>query len=311
MEALTWIGIFLISLFVLIKSSDYFTDIAEKIGLYFGIPQFIVGVTIVSIGTSLPELASSLFAQAAGNSEIIAGNVVGSNIANILLVLGVAAIIGRRMKISWELMHVDSPLLIISAFLIWFMLRDGLFTLPEGVICILGYIIYVHYTLTSQKTHKSETKVKKPKLQQMDFIILALSVVGIYYGAKYTIDAVVSIATLYNIGADIVAISAVSIGTSLPELMVSVVAARKGKAELAVGNVLGSNIFNSFMVLGIPSLFGSIVVGEQLITFALPVMLAATFMYLFSTQIKEVTRWEGWMFLLFYVFFIARLFGLF
>lgn len=310
MEGLHWIIIFIVALYVLIKSSDYFTDISEKIGLLFGIPQFIVGVTIVSVGTSLPELASSLFAMFKGNTEIITGNVIGSNIANILLVLGVAAIISRRLKISWELMHVDSPLLVISALLIGLMLWDGSFTFVEGILCILAYIVYVHYTIKSQQKHKAETKVKKQKLLAKDIGILIISAVAIYFSARYVVDAVVNLSHIFNIGTEVIAITAVSIGTSLPELMVSIVAARKGKAELAVGNVLGSNIFNSFMVLGIPSLFGTIMVSSDMRLFAIPVMIGATLFYVFSTQIKEVTRWEGWMFLIFYVFFIGKLFGL-
>ena len=113
-----WIGIFIVSLLVLIKASGYFTDSAERIGIFFGIPAFIVGVTIVSIGTSLPELVSSIFAVLRNSSEIVAGNVIGSNIANIFLVLGITAIIGKKLKITYELSHVDMPFLVGSAFLL-------------------------------------------------------------------------------------------------------------------------------------------------------------------------------------------------
>ncbi|GAH33655.1 unnamed protein product, partial [marine sediment metagenome] len=125
---LIWIIVFVVSLFVLIKASDYFTHSAEKIGLFFGIPLFIVGATIVAVGTSLPELISSIFAVLRNSSEIVVGNVVGSNVANIFLVLGIAAIVGRRMKLTYELIHVDLPLLIGSAFLLAVTIWDGIFS---------------------------------------------------------------------------------------------------------------------------------------------------------------------------------------
>lgn len=126
-DVLLWSIIFIISLAVLIKSSDYFTHAAEKIGLYFGMPAFVVGVTIVAVGTSFPELISSIYAVLTNNSEIVIGNVVGSNITNILLVLGLAAIIGGKLNTRYEVLHVDLPIVVGSAFLLGLMIWDGNF----------------------------------------------------------------------------------------------------------------------------------------------------------------------------------------
>ena len=314
---LVWIIIFIASLLVLIKASDYFTDSAEKIGLYFGLPAFIVGVTIVAIGTSLPELVSSIFAVLKNSSEIVVGNVVGSNITNIFLILGIAAIIGKKIKVTYEIIHVDLPLLVGSAFLLAVMIWDGNFTLPEALLSIGGIILYLFYTISVEKKHEDieiekemKGKLKKRKLGWKALIILVVSAFFIYLGAKYTVESVIKLSEILNIGKEIIAISAVALGTSLPELMVTVSATRKGKPEMAVGNVLGSNIFNSFAVMGIPALFGTLIIPHSILTFGLPMMLIATLLYFFITQDKEITKWEGWLFIIFYVFFIGKLFNL-
>lgn len=330
-DLVIWSIVFIIALGVLIKASDYFTEGAEKLGIHFGIPAFIVGVTIVAFGTSLPELVSSLFSVFSNQSEIVAGNVIGSNIANILLVLAIAAIISKRINVSHEIEDVDLPLLVGSAFLLFLMCMDGRFTFGEGVIMLFGIVIYIMYAISihkesnkdSKKDVKEEKKnkkssVKKQKLDRSVWIMLIGGAFFVFLGAKFTIDAVIQISGILNIGTDVIAVIAVALGTSLPELMVTISAARKGNAEMAVGNVLGSNIFNTFVVMGIPALFapfftrtGDLIVTPGLLTLGLPVMLIATLLYLFVTRDKSVTRWEGWMLLMVYVFFIGATFNVF
>jgi len=305
---LFWILIFVVSLSVLLKSADFFTDSAEEIGIALGIPAFIVGVTIVSIGTSLPELASSIVAVLEGSSEIVSGNVIGSNIANILLVLGVAAIVAKKLTINWELVHVDLPVLVGSSFLLVAACFDGIFTFWEAFLFILGFIVYLNYTVSMQRS-KGNHKRKKKRLTIRPVIVLLISIFFVYIGAKYTVESVIQISNLLMISTGVLAASVIAIGTSLPELMVSVVAARKGQGEIAVGNVLGSNIFNSFVVMGTAGLIGSVVVPANMIYIGLPIMMAATFLYFFATQDRQVTRWEGWILIIFYVFFMMKLFG--
>ncbi len=306
-------AIFIASLFVLIKASGYFTDAAERIGLAFGMPAFIVGVTIVALGTSLPELVSSVIAVVEGASEIVVGNVVGSNIANIFLVLGIAAIIGKKLEISYELIHVDLPILIGSTFLMAATIWDGVFNWQEGILCLAGFLVYLLYTVRSESQveagkGKKEKIVKKVKLGWKVWGMLFGSAAFIFLGAKYTIDSIIVLSEIMNIGKEIIAVSAVALGTSLPELMVTISAARRGNAEMAVGNVLGSNIFNSFVVMGIPAIVGTLIIPKEMLTFGLPMMIMATFMYFFTTQDKQITRWEGLILLLFYVFFVGKLF---
>ncbi len=309
-DILVYGAMFVGSLILLVKASDYFTRSAEKIGLYFGMPAFIVGVTIVAVGTSLPELVSSILAVLHGSSEIVVGNVIGSNIANILLVLGIAAIIGKKLQISFELIHVDLPLLFGSSVLLAFSIMDGVFTYKEGILFLVGLLVYLLYTINSGgKATKKEIEEKPKKLSPQTIIVLLVSSGFIFVGAKYTIDSIVKISEILNIGKEIIAVSAVALGTSLPELMVTISAARRGKAEMAVGNVLGSNIFNSFAVMGIPSFFGDLIIPHQILIFSLPVMMVATLLYFFMTQEKQITKWEGWFLVLFYAFFIGKVFG--
>lgn len=315
MTILLWVIVFAVSLAVLIKASDYFTDAAEKIGIFFGIPAFIVGVTIVAFGTSLPELVSSIIAVLKDSSEIVVGNVVGSNITNIFLVLGFSAIFAsKKIKVSYELIHVDLPILVGSAFLLTATIWDGVFSFGEAIICLIGIVVYIFYSIKSDSEQDGEKekaeKKKSRKLEPKTIITLIVSAFFIFLGAKYTIDSVIVLSEILNIAKEIIAVGAVALGTSLPELVVSITAARKGNPEMAVGNVLGSNIFNTFVVMGIPAFIGTLIIPASILTFALPMMLIATLLYFFITQDKEITRWEGMLLVLFYIFFVGKLFSI-
>lgn len=309
--------IFVASLLVLVKASDFFTDSAEKIGLYIGLPPFIIGVTIVSIGTSLPELISSILAVVEGSSEIVVANVVGSNIANIFLIIGAACLIGSKsLRITYDLVSVDLPLFVGSAFLLVLSVWDQKFSAGEALIFVIAYIMYLFYTIRDseeeeeqeQEDNINESKSSSYLLRQV--LIVILSIIFIYLGAKYTIDSLVKISEILNIGKEIIAVSAVALGTSLPELVVTINAAKKGQEEVAIGNVLGSNIFNTFMVMGIPGLVGRLTIPETVLTGGVPTLLAGTFLLFFATQDKKLTIWEGWLFLIMYGWFIGTTFNL-
>ena len=323
-----WLLILIVSLFVLIKASDYFTDSAERIGIFFGMPAFIVGVTIVAVGTSLPELISSIIAVLRNSSEMVVGNVLGSNIANIFFVLGIAAVVARKkIKIGYELIHVDLPILVGSAFLLAATIWDGKFTLFEALLCLAALVVYFAYATHIGKKHPGAgiTKELKSKMREIKgrmengvrrldpkvWLTFVISAVLIFIGAKYTVEAVINLSELLNIGKAVIAATAVGLGTSLPELSVCISAVRKGKTEMAVGNVLGSNIFNALGVMGISALFGVLVIPTNMLMFALPIMLLGTILYFFITQDREITKWEGWLLLIFYVFFIGKMFNLF
>ncbi|MCL2930959.1 MAG: calcium/sodium antiporter [Trichodesmium sp. MAG_R03] len=306
-----WLIIFIVSLFALIKASDFFTDAAEQIGISLRISPFLVGVTIVSLGTSLPELVSSIIAVYQNSSEIVFGSVIGSNIANIFLIIGAASLISNTLRIEYELINVDLPLFVSSAFLLSLTVLDRNFSINEAIICILGYIVYLLYTITSgqeeQQSEKINSSEKSFPFKQI--VIVIISSLFIFFGATYTIKSVTKISEILEIGQDLIALSAVALGTSLPELIVTISAARKGNLEIAVGNVLGSNIFNSLMVMGIPRLIGKLEISDNVIDSGLLVLLMGTILFFFVTQDKQVTRWEGLMFFIFYGWFIGNIFG--
>lgn len=310
-----WIVIFVISLCFLIRASAYFTRAAERIGLAFGIPDFVVGVTIVAIGTSLPELIASIFAVIQNSSEIVIGNVVGSNITNIFLVVGVTAISAKKLKITYELIHIDLPFLMGTALFLTITVWDGRFSFFEALLCLLGLVVYFLHAMTGANKagrvrigHKVGKSMEKKRIKAKTLIVLIISAFFIYLGGRYTIEAVIQLSKIMTVGKEVIAASAVAFGTSLPELVVSITAARRGRPEIAVGNVLGSNIFNALAVMGIPALIGSLVIPQPIITFGLPMMVIASLLFFFMTQDKEITQWEGWLLLIFYIFYIAGLF---
>lgn len=315
-----WISLFILSLAILIFSADKFTTAAEKIGLHYHISPFIVGITIVSIGTSLPELASGVIAVLQESSEIVVGNVVGSNISNIFLILGLSAIVAtwkKPLTFQFDFASPDLPLFILSVLFLWYFVVDGTFGMLEAILFLIAYIAYMAYSIHIAKNSKKQknTLVEKhiSKLQPQgfpikSFIILVVGGIFIYLGARFTVDSILQISSQLNIGSEIIALSAVALGTSLPELSVSLAAARKRKFELALGNIIGSNIFNTLIVMAIPTFVGSLVVPKQILFFHVPLMVGGSTLLLLMLLDKRITKWKGVFLCLFYIVFILEMF---
>ncbi|MCB0628767.1 MAG: calcium/sodium antiporter [Saprospiraceae bacterium] len=305
MEVLMYVGIFVASLAVLLKASDWFINSAEEIGLSFGVPPFLVGITIVAFGTSLPELATSIAAVLGGESEVVSGNVIGSNITNIALVLGLVVVLVKEINLENNIWHIDMPHLWGSAFLLWFVLRDQKVDMLENFILLFGLVIFLIYSV---KSNPSEEGTVKYKAAPRSYLLLVVGGALVWLGADYTIFAIQHLSAIAGISPEIIALSAISLGTSLPEIIVSLNAARRGKTSIAVGNVIGSNIFNTYAVMGIPSFFGDLKIPDQIITFHLPLMIVMTILFGLMSNNKNINRWEGALLLLFYVLFFAELF---
>lgn len=297
------------SLFILIEAADIFTNTSAKLGRFLKIPPFIIGAAIISLGTSLPEIASGLFAVAEGTSEFVAGSVIGSNITNILLILGLVAVVSGTLKTSFELVKIDLPFLVGSALLLVAIAFDGKIVLLEALLALFGMGAYLSYTLSSRKVSFLNLFQKREEFSRYDWFGLLVPPVFIYYGAQYTLESTIRLAQSLSLGPDILAATAVALGTSLPELATALVAARGGHSEMAIGIVLGSNIINSFAVIGLAGLLGTITVSQTLLFFGLPIMLAATLFYFFITQDREVTAWEGIILLLLYLAFVLKIAG--
>jgi len=302
---LIYSGLFIVSIAVLLKGSDWFVDAAERLGLSLGVSPFIIGVTIVAFGTSLPELATSIAAVLGGDSEIVVGNVVGSNIANILLVLGLTAIVSKEIKLEFSMLNIDLPLLVISSLLLWFMLMDGHFSLFEAVLFLISLVIFL---INSFKVERGVDEDDRPKTSIKDVGILLGAGVLIFVGAHYTIVAIKKLSLLVGVSKEVIALSMVALGTSLPEVAVSITAARKGKSAIAVGNVLGSNLFNTYGVMSIASFFGTLSFPPDVLSYSLPVMVAVTILFMLISISLRISRWEGAMLVLFYVYYLSQLF---
>lgn len=345
MELFFWIIVLAASLAVLLKASDYFIDGAERLGLYFKIQPFIIGVFVLGFGTSIPELVVSITSVLQGTSEIVIGNVLGSNITNIFLVLGIAAIIVKESKINFDFLAFDLPLAITSAFLLTVTIWDGTFSTTDGIFFLIIFAIYITYTISSQKKAKravlgeleeikKEKEVPVPrsfrhnlknlslkiyhltrkKVIQINWLTVAKIVVSpffIYLGAEYTVEAVINLSKTLEIGSDIIAATAVALGTSLPELSVSYITLKKGRIDEMIGNVVGSGIFNILLVMSIPALITELIIPQMMITVALPIMLIATVIFFVVAYDKKITRWEGIILLIFYILYLGLIFNVF
>ena len=306
-----WVILFIVGMFVLVKAADYFNKAAEVIGLSFGMSPFIIGVLITAIGTSLPELITSVIAVTQGASEIVPGNVAGSNITNIFLIIGVVAIVHQKpIHLVSEFITVDLQFLIGSALFLFLIFMDNGVSTLEGISCLIGFIIYFHYLISSTRRRiKSEDEVL-PTATVRHYLQFLLSGVLVYFAAKIVIESVIFTSEYFKIGKSIVAAGVVALGTSLPELVVSLDAVKKNKSDYAMGNIMGSSIFNSFLVVGFSSLFGFINVPNSVTDFIMPVMLIATFLFFMLTRDRLISAWEGALFLIFYVLFISTLLAL-
>jgi len=329
---LGWIIIFIVSLAAVVKGADWLLDNAEKIGLALGLSPFVVGVVITGVGTSLPELASSVAAVLRGATEIVVANAAGSNIANILLVIGISAVVARGLRIDKDLIDLDLPLIAISTVLFVGVVFDGTVNLVEAIVLLGAYGVHLAYTFLHQEelseaimsvaSRKRRGKkalngwangtMKKFKtVRGKDFIQLLLGFFLLIVGARFLIDSVIEIAGTFQIATAAIAIVAIAVGTSLPELLVSAKAAKQGKSEIAIGNIFGSNAFNILVVVGLPGVFTDLTIDHSTLTIGVPALVLVTFLFVISGISKRIHFWEGAMYSIAYLLFVGKIFNLF
>lgn len=314
-EGLLWVLVFALSLAALLKAADVFIVAAEKLGLHFGLPRFIIGVTIVAIGTSLPELVAAVASVWIGASEVAIGTAVGSNVTNLLLILGVAAVVGGGLKVAYELVSVDLPYLFGSALLLTLFAYDGRVDLLEGLLSLLGLAVYLVYTAqTAEQPSTTVAAIATDSVPEVaapsaaTWVRIAASAVLLQVSAHFMVESTVQLSGLLGVGSELLATSAVALGTSLPELFVTLRAARAGQPEIAVGNVIGSNLFNALGVVGVATLFGTVAAPPVIVSYALPCMVGVTVLGFFVLQEREMTPWDGWLLLVLYAGFNLELF---
>lgn len=310
--------IFLLALVALLVAAHFFTGAAERLGLAFGMSPFVVGVFIVAIGTSLPELVASLIAVSNGTSEIVAGNVLGANASNLLLILGAVSVVvpAGRMVLGEQYLFIDLHFLLGSILALGTAMADGLVSRGEGVLLLLAYVVYVAYLMAEGRTGSAEQAMEDrlPRESRhrvaLDAAILVAGGVAIYFAGDRTVAALEQVASDLAISPAVASVTILALGTTLPELAVSVSAARRGLASLAVGNILGSCVFNALTVTGAGAVLGGIVVPTDLRQFALPFVAASSLLFYLLTQDKRVSRWEGLLFLVLYLLFMGKMSGL-
>lgn len=320
MQILFWIIVLAASLFGMIKSADYFTEYSEKIGLLLGMSSFIVGATIVAIGTSLPELVSSLFALSAGTSEFVVDNIVGSNIANAMLILGIASVVAKKgLKMTTSLIDVDLPFFFMSMAVFGYFALDAVISRVEGIALLIFFIIFVIYNIKSEPeltdademeelTDKYDGGKRKDIIKYVGIIVVSIAVLSA--SAKYMIDSILTLSTLLNISSSTLTITVVAFGTSLPEILTSIAAVKRGNHGMAIGNVLGSNTFNLLLIGGIPALITPLAIAPATFTIGLPFLVIATFVAIFVMLDNRIRPWEGVAMLFFYLVFIAKIIGI-
>lgn len=309
MEFIQPIAILFAALFALVRGADLFVEGAKRIGIALGMSSFAVGVLIVGLGTSLPELASSLAAVMADSTEIVVANVVGSNITNVLLIVGVLGVIGGPVVIDKDLLKTELPIFFISTVHFVFSVYDGVIDRVESLLLFGTFAAYMWYLFSPHNQAKDEMEVKNgdKKITIKHIVFVFFGVVAVLIGAHFTVQSAVEIATGLAIPIGLISIAAIAIGTSLPELFVSIQAARSGETELAIGNIFGSNAFNILLVIGIPGLLAPLVAGEVVMHLGLGILVAASMILFINGLAKQVQRWEGVMMLIFFAFFLVKL----
>lgn len=308
--------IFLVGLGVLIKGSDWFVDAAAYIAHHYKIPDIIIGLTLVSVGTSLPELATNIYASINGEGSIVLGNVIGSNITNICLVLGIGILCaGSSGMLICSRVFKRDGMVMLSVFCIYALLSYGVngvdvLTRQDGAIMLILGVAYTIYLLMTSPKGEIEGEAEHGELAfkslgaSVLFLILGMAMVS--GGAKVIVDTVVKTATDLNISKGVIAATVVAFGTSVPELAVTITSVMKKNNDLALGNILGSCIFNLVLVLSISTLVAPIAMPLEILNVVNPMMLVSGIVLIFAMKTGwKLVRSEGALLLLLYVAFVA------
>lgn len=296
------IGLLILGLIFLILGGDLLVRSAVFLAEKFGVSSFLIGVTVVSFGTSVPELMVSIQAAMDQEADIAIGNVLGSNIANIALVLGISVVIRplsittNTYKLSWWVMFISSLLFILF-------LLDNIITKMEGLLLIAGLFCFIIFSI-KRNIPNEESIISKINIQT-GILFFVLGAIGLYFGSELFVGSAISIASFFGVPKFVIGITVVALGTSLPELVTSIVALIKGQNNISLGNLIGSNIFNVFAVLGITSLIQELGTNSILLFLDFGVMLAVILVFGYQLFIrKKISRTAGFVLLFGYFSYI-------
>lgn len=309
MEILIQCLLLVVGFVLLVKGADWFVDGASGIADKFGVPQLVIGLTIVAMGTSMPEAAVSIAAALKGSAEITIGNIVGSNILNILIILGITSVI-ITVAVAKSTVKIEIPyMLFITAMLLVMGYTGNVISFVEGIILWAAFLLYLGYLFVMAKKKKEEAE--ESKKTSVIKLILA-SVVGLILvvaGSNVTVDAATAIAKFFGLSERFIGLTIVALGTSLPELFTSVSAAIKGKADIAIGNIVGSNIFNILFVVGTTALITPVVFAPNFMIDTIIAIAAGVLLWLCVFKKNQLNRVGGILMLLFYGAYFVYLLG--
>lgn len=308
-----WMQVILLAVgfVMLIKGADFFVEGASGIADKFGIPQLVIGLTIVAFGTSAPEAAVSITAALKGSAEITIGNVLGSNILNVLIILGITALI-TPLLVQKSTLRVEIPYVIaMSALLAFLGLTDNVVDARDGLILWAGMVFFLGYLLRMTKKgggQQEELSVDGKSESGLKLILLsAAGLALVVWGSDVTVDAASAIARTFGWTERLIGLTIVALGTSLPELMTSITAGIKGKADIAVGNIVGSNIFNILFVVGTTALITPVVYGSHFFVDSLVTIFSALLLWVCVLKDSRLKRWGGVLMLIGYGGYLAYL----
>lgn len=314
---LTYI-LFFIGFALLIKGADLLVDGASSLAKRLGISALVIGLTIVAFGTSTPELIVNILASINGNTDIAIGNILGSNIANILLILGISAVI-YPLAVKKGTVWKEIPLAFLAVIVLAFMANDAwidnspfsALTRIDGFILISFFIIFLYYVFGISKAESADTVGTTPRAYSLwrSSLMIGGGLLGLVIGGKWIVDGAVAFATGLGVSEALIGLTVVAVGTSLPELATSAVAAYKKDADIAVGNIVGSNIFNIFWILGVsaiirPLSFSPMLASDVFVTVLATLLL---FIFLFVGKRHILERWQGVCFITLYAGYVAYL----
>lgn len=310
MDILLQILLLVVGFVLLIKGADWFVDGSSGIATKFGIPQLVIGLTIVAMGTSAPEAAVSISAALKGNADITIGNIVGSNILNILIILGLSSVI-VPIAVAPSTIKIETPFMIAITVVMLLLGLDAEISLIDGIIFLVLFGVYLAYLFWMAKKDKnkdSDDGSSKNMSVAKAIIFAIIGLVMIVLGSNVTVDAATAIAQAVGLSERFIGLTIVALGTSLPELFTSVTAARKGNADIAIGNIVGSNIFNILFVVGLSALIVPVPFTANFIFDSIIAIAAGVMLLLCCLWTKKLKRWAGIAMLVGYAAYFAVIF---
>ena len=306
MQIVLQLALLAVGFVMLVKGSDWFVDGAAGIAAKFRIPQIIIGLTIVAMGTSAPEAAVSITAAMGGSADITVGNIVGSNILNVLVILGLASAI-VPVAVGKSTLKIDIPFMIAISVIFLLLGWDGTITRVDGLVLIALFAGYIGYMIW-EALHSNEEgdEIKDMPIWKM-LLSTAIGLALVVWGADVAVGAATKLAQIFGMSERFIGLTVVALGTSLPELFTSVTAARKGNADIAIGNIVGSNIFNILFVVGLSSMVINVPFAANFRIDMLVAIASCVFIWLAALKSKKLARWAGFTMLLGYVGYFVYL----